>query len=149
MSPRPPQATAVIGGHPIHAVLVGFPIAAFVGALLTDITYWRTVDLMWSNFSVWLITAGLFFGVLAAIAGMIDFGGHREVRSQGPAWPHAIGNALALILAFFNALVHSRDGYTAVVPTGLILSLLVVLIMGVTSWLGSSLVFRHRVGVKD
>ncbi|PIK73709.1 hypothetical protein CS379_06895, partial [Methylobacterium frigidaeris] len=46
-----------------------------------------------------------------------------------------------------NAFVHSRDGWTSVVPTGLILSGLVVLILCVTGWLGWAMVYRHRVGV--
>jgi uncharacterized membrane protein len=58
-------------------------------------------------------------------------------------------NGLAMILSLFNVLVHSRDGYTSVVPTGLILSGLVVLILIVTGWLGGELVFRHRVAVSS
>ena len=54
---------------------------------------------------------------------------------------------MALILAIINAFVHSRDAYTSVVPTGLILSALVVLILLVTGWNGWSLVYRHGVGV--
>ena len=141
-----PPSSASIAGHPIHAMLVPFPLVCFVGTLLTDIAYVRTYDLMWANFSSWLLLAGLVFGGIAALAGLIDFTS-RRVRAQGPAWPHALGNILALALAFFNALVHSRDGYTSVVPTGLILSGAVVLILIVTAWLGSSLVYRHGVGV--
>ncbi|RCS23468.1 DUF2231 domain-containing protein [Phyllobacterium salinisoli] len=141
------RSTARIAGHPIHPMLVPFPIACFVGTLLTDIAYWRTTDIMWANFSAWLLTAGLITGALAGIVGFIDFLGNRLVRAQAPAWPHMIGNVLALVLSFFNVLVHSRDGWIAVVPTGLILSAVVVLILLVTGWLGGSLVYRHRVGV--
>lgn len=144
---RNPPSTASIAGHPIHALLVPFPIAFFVGALITDIAYWATAEIMWSNFSAWLITGGLITGALAALAGLIDFIGSRQVRALGPAWPHFLGNALALVLSFINILVHSRDGWTSVVPTGLALSAAVVLILMVTGWLGASMVFRHRVGV--
>ena len=56
---------------------------------------------------------------------------------------------MALVLAIVNAFVHSRDAYTSVVPTGLILSALVVLILLVTGWAGSGMVYRHGVGVRS
>jgi len=97
--------------------------------------------------TAWLLVVGVIFGVLAAIAGLTDFLGNRLVRSQTPAWPHLIGNAIALILAIFNALIHTRDAWTSVWPVGLILSALTVLILPVTGWLGWALVYRHGVGV--
>lgn len=141
------QSTARVAGHPIHPMLVPFPIACFVGALITDITYWHTAEMMWSDFSAWLIAAGVVFGVLAAIAGLVDFVSRRAVRAQRPAWPHALGNLVALGLSFINMLVHSRDAWTSVVPTGLILSAVVVAILCFTGWMGWAMVYRHRVGV--
>jgi len=128
-------------------MLVPFPIACFTGALLTDIAYWRSADIMWSNFSAWLLTIGLVMGCLAALAGLTDFLGHRAVRAQSPAWPHMLGNIVVLVLSAINAFVHSRDAWTSVVPTGLVLSATVVVIMLFTGWMGWSLVYRHRVGV--
>lgn len=144
-----PPSRAKLAGHPIHPMLVPFPITCFIGAFITDIAYWRTADMQWANFSVWLITAGLITGLFAAIAGLTDFFSSRAVRAVGAAWFHGAGNGLALILSLFNVFVHSRDAYTSVVPTGLILSALVVLILVVTGWLGGELVFRHRVGVSE
>src|SRR3954447_14133826 len=92
-----PASTARIASHPIHPMLVPFPIACFVGTLLTDLAYWRTADVMWANFSAWLVTVGVIMGLIAAVAGLIDFLSNRLVRTQPPAWPHAIGNAAALI----------------------------------------------------
>jgi uncharacterized membrane protein len=147
MSDLHPPSRASIAGHPIHPMLVPFPIACFAGTLLTDIAYWRTADIMWSNFSAWLLTVGLLMGGLAALAGLIDFLSSRAVRAQTPAWPHMLGNLLVLGLSLLNAFVHSRDAWTSVVPTGLILSAVVVVIMLVTGWLGWSLVYRHKVGI--
>jgi uncharacterized membrane protein len=142
-----PQSTARIAGHPIHPMLVPFPIVCFIGALITDIAYWRTANTQWANFSAWLLAAGLVMGALAAAAGLIDFLGSRSVRAQPPAWPHLIGNVVVMGLSLVNVFVHSRDAWTSVVPTGLILSAVVVAILAVTGWLGGSLVYRHRVGV--
>lgn len=142
-----PRSTASILGHPIHPMLVQFPIVCFIGALVTDIAYTQTYDMEWATFSVWLITAGVIMAVFAAIAGITDFLGSKRIRGLTIAWVHGIGNAIALVLAIINAFVHSRDGATAVIPTGLTLSILTVLILAVTGWLGGSLVYKHGVGV--
>lgn len=144
-----PRATARIAGHPLHPMLVPIPIACFVGTLLTDITYAQTANIQWVNFSSWMLAVGLVVALFAVIAGVIDFFGDRRVRDLRAVWIHGIGNAVALVIAIINAFVHSRDGYTAVVPTGLILSSLTVLILLVTGWMGWDMVYRHRVGVAE
>jgi uncharacterized membrane protein len=141
------RPTAQIANHPIHPMLVPVPIVCFIGALITDITYTLTAEIMWSSFSSWLLLVGVIGGVLAAIAGLTDFIGNRLIRRKAPAWPHLIGNFAVLVLAFFNLLIHTRDAWTSVVPTGLILSIITVLILPVTGWLGWQLVYRHGVGV--
>jgi uncharacterized membrane protein len=140
-------STARIAGHPIHPMLVPFPIVCFVGTLITDIAYYATANMIWADFSAWLVTVGVLVGVLAAIAGLIDFASNRRIRAQRPAWPHVLGNIFVLVLSTFNVLVHSRDAWTSVVPTGLILSAIVVIILPITGWLGWSMVYRHGVGV--
>src|SRR5436190_2773329 len=107
MAPENPRSTAQIAKHPIHPILVPFPIGCFVGTLLTDLTYWWTADMMWADFSAWLVTVGVIMGWLAALAGLIDFLGDRLIREQAPAWPHVIGNFVALVLATLNMLVHT------------------------------------------
>ncbi len=143
------RSTARIGRHPIHAMLVPIPIACFVGALITDIVYWRTAEIMWSNFSSWLITVGVIFAFLAAIAGLIDFLSNRAVRRLPPAWPHLIGNLAVLVLASINMLVHTHDGWTSVVPWGLRLSAATVFILLFTGWFGWSMVYRRGAGVAE
>ena len=143
-----PRSTAQIFGHPLHPMLVPFPIACFIGALLTDLAYYATANVQWSNFSIWLITAGLVMGGLAALTGIIDYAGDRRVRAARPATPHMLINLAVFVIELFNAFVHSRDGWTAVVPTGLTLSVISVLLLGVSAWLGGSLVYKHRVGVR-
>ncbi|HEY2049980.1 MAG TPA: DUF2231 domain-containing protein [Caulobacteraceae bacterium] len=143
-----PQSTARIGGRPIHAMLVSVPIVCFGGTLITDIAYSQTYNMQWANFSAWMLAVGLFVSAFAVIAGLIDFLGDRRIRALREVWVHGLGNGLALILAIWNAFVHSRDAFTSVVPTGLILSFLTVLILAVTVWNGRSMVYRHGVGVR-
>jgi uncharacterized membrane protein len=142
-----PRSTAQIAHHPIHPMLVPVPIACFIGALLTDITYAVSAEMMWADFSAWLLVVGFIIGVLAAIAGLIDLLSSRAIRSLTPAWPHGLGNIVVLVLAFFNVLIHTRDAWTSVMPVGLILSIITVLILPVTGWLGWAMVYRHGVGV--
>ena len=149
MSLANPRSPTRIFRQPIHAMLVPIPIACFVGVFLTDLTYWWSAEMMWANFSAWLVTVGVIVGVLAAIFGLIDFVGSRSIRAQKPAWPHAIGNVVLLILATLNMFVHSRDAWTSVVPWGLTLSALCVLIFMFTAWMGRSMVYRYRVGVAE
>src|SRR3546814_5787201 len=68
-------------------------------------------------------------------------------RSPGAAWPHALGSVIALVLAIVNSFVHAADGWTGVVPYGLILSAATVVVMMVSDWFGRAMVFRHGVGV--
>jgi uncharacterized membrane protein len=138
---------ASVAAHPIHPMLVPFPIACFFGAFVTDLVYWHTAAVQWETFSVWLLSAGMVIAGFAVLAGLIDVIGNRHIRALRPAWFHVLGNAIALILALINAFVHSRDGYTAVIPTGLILSTLVVLILIFTAWNGWSMVYRNGTGV--
>jgi uncharacterized membrane protein len=145
-SVNPLSSTARIGSHPIHPMLVPIPIVCFIGTLLTDLMYLATAKMQWADFSAWLLTIGVIVGWLAAIAGAFDLFGNRLVRALQPARLHALGNFAALILATFNMLVHSRDAWTSVVPTGLILSAVTVAILLFTGWLGWSMVYRYRVG---
>jgi uncharacterized membrane protein len=139
-----PGSTTETGGRPIHKMLVSFSAAYFAGALITDLVYWQMPDVVWERFSIWLIVAGLIMAGLATIAYVIDLASGRQI--DRPAWPRVIGYALAVLLSVINAFVHSRDGYTAVVPTGLMLSGLVVVVLLLTAWVGMALANRNSVG---
>lgn len=130
-------------------MIVPIPIVCFVGTFITDLVYWQSANMMWADISAWLLAIGLVVSVFAVIAGIIDFVGDVRIRALPHAWVHAGGNAIAFVLSIFNAFIHSRDAYTSVVPTGLILSGVVVLILLVTGWLGGTMVFRDGVGVRS
>jgi uncharacterized membrane protein len=144
-----PRATVRLGGRPLHAMLIPIPIVCFVATLITDIVYWRTAAMLWADVSAWLLLVGLIVSLIAVPAGMIDFFGDARIRELSAAWIHAIGNVTALILSIFNCLIHTRDAYTSVVPSGVILSALVVVILLVAGWNGWALVYRHGVGVRQ
>ena len=126
------------GGHPALQTLVSFPIACFTGALLTDIAYVQTTNVMWADFSAWLLAAGMAGGVAAAIAGLLSLLTNHRGRTQRPVWPIVLGSLLVLVIGLLNNFVHSRDGWTSVMPAGLALSVVTVLIMLATAWLAFS-----------
>jgi uncharacterized membrane protein len=134
--------TVAIGRVPIHAVLVPFPIVCFTGALVFDITYANTALIQWSNFSAWLLALGEIIGCIAAIFGLIDFLAAGSMRPR-IGWFHMIGNGAILVIEGFNNFVHARDGYTSVVPTGLTLSVIAVVLMAVTGFLGWRMAYVH------
>jgi uncharacterized membrane protein len=127
-------------------LLAPIPSACFAGALLTDIAYWRSTEIMWANFSAWLISAGVIVGYLGAIVGLIDLLNSRVLRPRISVWPYLIGNAVALILATINMLVHTRDAWTSVVPWGLALSAAVTAILLITGLMGWSMILRPGTG---
>jgi len=149
MSLDNPKSTVKIGGHPIHPMLIPFPIAFFVGAFACDIAFWRTSNPMFSTFSLWLIGAGLVMAALAALAGLTDFLGDARIRAIGDAWQHMIGNVLAVVLELVSFLLRLAHGPSFVNPTGLVISLVVTCILLFTGWKGWEMVYRKHVGVAD
>jgi uncharacterized membrane protein len=131
-------------GRSIHKIPVSFSAAYFSAALVTDLVYWQMPNVMWERFSIWLIVAGLIVAGIAVIAYAIDLAGRRKM--DGPAWSGVVGYAVAVLLSVINAFVHSRDGYTAVVPTGLMLSGSVVVVLLLTALIGVALANRSRAG---
>ena len=141
--------TALRMRRPFHPIFLPIPAACFVGALLTDIAYWRTAEMMWTNFSAWLVSAGVVLGFLALIAGLIDLIGRRFVGPPGAVWLYAVANIVVLVLGTLNMFVHTRDAWTSVVPWGLALSAATVLILLATGWIGWWMVYERDVEVVE
>jgi uncharacterized membrane protein len=144
-----PRSTAQIAGHPIHPMLISFPIAFFVAVFVCDVVYWQTGNAAWSTAAIWLLGAGLIMAALAAVAGFADVIGEPRIRALSDVWWHAGGNVLVVLLQLYNWYSRYEHGSAAVLPVGLILSLIVVGILLFTGWKGWEMVYRHRVGVAD
>jgi len=115
--------------RPLYSILLPIPAVCFVGALLTDLAYRGSGgNLLWLNFSSWLIAAGLLFAALAGFLLLID-------AARGAVPWISFGILLAAwIVEFVNSLVHARDGWTAVVPLGLILSIVGAVLVLAAAW---------------
>jgi uncharacterized membrane protein len=149
MATRNPKTTAHIAGHPIHPMLIPFPIAFLVATFVCDLVFWRTGNPGWSTAALYLLGAAILMAALAAVAGLMDFMGDQRIRDLSAAWHHMIGNVLVVVLALVNWYRRYADGDAAVLPWGLILSTLIVLLLLYNGWRGWEMVYRHRVGVEE
>jgi len=140
-------STVAIAGHPLHPLLVTFPIAFLTAVLATDIGYWLTQDQFWARASFLLISAGLITGIVAALTGMADFLRIDRVRQHNAGWIHMIGNITALGLSLINLAIRWNNQTTTIVPLGILLSLVVASLLGLTGWYGAELIYRHKVAV--
>lgn len=145
MPRRNPGVAGRIAGRPIQPMMIPYPIAFFVAALFTDLTYWRTADPLWTTMSSWLLLAGLVMAGCALLAELIRVLDHRSLQRRTAVWIHVLGNGLAFLLSAVNFVFHVRDGYSAVVPAGPLLSAAVVVILLLTGWTGLGLVYRQGV----
>jgi len=128
------RTSAGIGRRPFYPLHMALAASCFLGTLASDIAYWHTADVLWANFSDWLVTVGVIVGYVTVVIALIELFAIRSPLRRRPTWLYAAGAIVALILATFNMLVHTRDAWTSVIPWGLGLSAAVVLILLVTGW---------------
>lgn len=126
------------GLNPLHAILLGFPVALFVAAVIADIAYMQTAQVQWSNFSSWLIAGGLLFGGFVALWALVDFIRWRGVGRQWSRPLYFLLIAAMWVIGFINALIHSGDAWYSVSTTGLIFSIVTALLALVAAWIGYS-----------
>jgi uncharacterized membrane protein len=138
---------AAIAGHPIHPMLIAFPIAFLVFALVADVAYTVIDDAFYARMALWMVTAGLITGAVAAVAGLTDFLALERPRQLRAGQIHAIGNGVVLVLAGVSLLGRIGDAEGFIVPWGLALSLLIGMLLAVTGWYGGELSYRYLIGV--
>src|SRR5947207_9988753 len=117
--PPNPRSTAQIAGHPIHPMLIPFPIAFFVATFVCDLVFWGTGNGAWPTAALWLLGAGLIMAALAAVAGLTDFLGDPQVRGLDYAWWNAGGHVVAVVIELINWFLRYANDTAAVLPTGL------------------------------
>ena len=145
---RNPRSTAQIGGHPIHPMLIPFPITCLVGAFVTDLIFLNSGDRGFATASHWLIGFGIGTALLAAVFGMIDYMGDDRIRRLGVALQHMLANVTAVVVSVINFAIRLDDPGD-IASLGVILSGVVVLILLYSGWLGGHMVYRHRVAVQE
>jgi uncharacterized membrane protein len=133
-------------GHPIHPLLVPLTVGTFAAAVIADIGFAATHDPFWARSAAWLLPTSLVAGCATGMAGAADLISVDRARQLPIARWHAAGNSLFLILLAWD--YYRRLGHPDTVPSGSLgLTLVALLVMGVSGWLGGSMVFRHGIGV--
>lgn len=141
------KSTASIAGHPIHPILVAFPIAFLIGLLASTIVYGAVKLPFWAYMSKWLAMAGVVTMGFAAIFGIIDFVTISRARAQIDGWIHGLGNVVALVVTIINTTLIWSNPILYAAPAGLILSAITAGILLVTGWYGGELSYRYGIGV--
>jgi uncharacterized membrane protein len=119
----------------LHPHFIGAGAGLLIAALVTDILYWRSLLPAWETFSVWLLTGGLILAAFAGLALLFDLVTGRVGKIS---WLHFWTLTAAVLISILNAFIHSRDGYTAVVWQGILLSAIVAILLVVVGWHGWS-----------
>lgn len=141
-----PRSTARIGGHPIHPMLIPFPIVCFILTFVCDILYTRGQTNV-AGATNWLLGIGLVMAALAAVAGLTDFLGDKRIQGAD-AVKHMLANVTAVVLEVVNLVLRLKNP-DFIGSTGVYISGGVVLILLYSGWKGGDLVFRHGIGVRD
>ena len=142
-----------IAGHPIHAMVVGYPIALYTSALLCDVLYLVLGDAFWFRVAFWALVFGVVTHLAAAVTGLPDFlvvaRGGPDQKEARRATSHLIFGLGLLVVQGLNLGVRN----VGVIPTtgsvGLpvAVNVIAVAVLGIQGWYGGELVYRHRVGV--
>ncbi|HWV10265.1 MULTISPECIES: DUF2231 domain-containing protein [unclassified Pseudomonas] len=141
------MSRAAIAGHPLHPMMIHFPVAALLGLVGTDFAYILTGDPFWARASLWLSGVGALGGWVASIAGLVDLLSVPRIREKITAWCHAIIAVMMLSLASLNWLLHYHGQEDGMARWCLYLSLLTAALIALAAYLGGRLVYEHAVGV--
>jgi uncharacterized membrane protein len=144
---------ASIGGHPIHPMLIPFPIALLVFSLVSDLIYLWRGNPVWENYvAFYTLLGGIIGGAAAAIPGLIDWATLTDRDAVRVANWHARVNIITLVIFIASFYMRTSSG-AALIPSipmlPIILSIVGVVGLTIAGWLGGELVFKHRVAVSD
>jgi uncharacterized membrane protein len=142
------ESKAKLFGHPIHPMLIVFPLGLLVTAVIFDVVRLATGDAAFATVAFWCIAAGIIGGLLAAVFGLVDWLNiPAGTRAKTIGMWHGVGNVVVVALFAVSWLL--RRGDPALVPSTLAfaLALAAVGLGAVTGWLGGELVDRLGVGV--
>jgi uncharacterized membrane protein len=139
-------STVAVVGHPIHVMMVHFPIAFVVATLGVDILYWWSGDEFWVRVGLWSAGFAFWSGVAASLVGTAELLLVPGIRALEASWSHAVAAMTLVAIAGANwgeRLINPE----LILPHGLVLSALASLMTGFAGWHGGKLVFDHGVGL--
>ena len=139
-------STVALVGHPIHVMMVHFPVAFVFATLGIDLLYWFSGDDFWVRVGLWSAGMAFWSGVAASVVGTAELLLVRGIRLLEASWSHAV--AAMTLVAIAGANWGLRLAYPeSILPHGLVLSAMAFVMTGFAGWHGGNLVFAHGVGV--
>ena len=143
------ESRAKLFGHPIHQMLVAFPLGLLAMALVFDVVHLVTGNGYWSEIAYWMIAVGVITGLLAAPFGFIDWLGiPNGTRAKRVGALHGVGNVIVVLLYAGSWLIR-RDDPRLPEVLAYVLAFLGGGLAMFTGWLGGELVDRLGVGVDE
>lgn len=142
------KAKARIKNHPVHPMLVVFPLGLWSFSFISDIFYLFNFGDHWRIISAYCMAGGIMGAVIAGIPGFIDFTGIRRRYERKLALWHMSLNLIAITLYSINLWIRYKYGYE-VQGLPFMFSLVTIILLGISGWLGGTLVYEHRVGVLE
>ncbi|HWQ34659.1 MAG TPA: DUF2231 domain-containing protein [Blastocatellia bacterium] len=143
------ESKAKLLGHPIHPMLIVFPLGLLTMAVIFDLIALSLGNGYWSGISYYLIAAGVIGGLLAALFGLIDWVAiPRGTRAKSIGLVHGLGN-VAVMGLFIVSWLMRREMPESPSMTAILLGLIGLGLALITSWLGGELVDRLGVGVDN
>ncbi|BAN48684.1 DUF2231 domain-containing protein [Metapseudomonas resinovorans] len=139
------SAVALVG-HPIHVMMVHFPIAFVFATLGIDLVYWWDGDPFWARVGLWSAGTAFWTGVAASVVGIAELLLVRGIRMHEASWSHAVAAMTLVAIAGANWGLRVLDP-ASILSHGLALSVLGSVMVGFAGWHGGKLVFDHGVGI--
>ena len=140
------SSPASIKKHPLHPMLVAFPIGLWVFALVCDIVAATGATGPWSTVGLYSVAGGIVGAVIAAVPGLIDYFSIDDAAMKRIAIFHMVVNVSALIIFAVNLWVRLALPTNNFVP--LILSIIGVVGIGIGGWLGGEMVYVKGMAVE-
>jgi uncharacterized membrane protein len=144
------KSRASFRNHPIHPMLIVFPIALWIFSLVCDIAYHAgSYNAFWKDMAFYTMLGGIVGALAAAVPGIIDYLAISDRQVKQVAMIHMILNLIVVVLFIFNlGMRFSAPPDPDEQLFGTILSVVGILLLAVSGWLGGTLVYVHHVGVQ-
>lgn len=120
---------------PLHAILLGGSVSLFLGAMLSDLAYYQSYQIQWSNFASWLNAGGMVFCGVALVFALVNL--LRARQKGGQPLTYFVVLLATFVLGLFTAFQHAKDAW-AVMPAGLVMSIIVLVLILAAAWIGLS-----------
>ena len=119
--------------HPLHAFFLAGIVPLFIGVLLNDYAYWSSYELQWKNFASWMLIGALVFNGLALLGSILSL--VRAEKRMGTPVAYFLLLLATFVLGVVNSFIHAQDVWASM-PTGLILSVITVILACIATWIG-------------